>query len=452
MELRKENRMGTEKMFKLIVSMSVPSMFSMLIQALYNIVDGIFVSHYSHIALQAVNLAFPLQMLIVSVGVGTSVGVNSLVSRSLGAKKFDEANSAATHGILLAVFSWILFLVLGLSIVKPFAYAMSAGEEATKQCITYLTIVMVASIGSFIQLTCEKILQATGNMIYPMIFHLTGAVVNIIFDPLLIFGIGFFPEMGVAGAAFATVAGQIVAAIFALSVLLIKKHEVKVTFKDFKFSGSVIGNIYKVGVPSIIMQAIGSVLTSLLNVLLMGLEKTGVAVNVFGIYFKIQSFVFMPVFGLTHGLMPIMGYSYGARNKKRLLSALKIGMLLGACIMFFGTVLFMAFPDALLGLFNADAKMLEYGVVALRVISLCFVFAAIGIISSTMFQALGNGIYSLIISLLRQIVLLLPIAYMLSGIMGVNGVWWAFPIAELGGLVAGIVFLAHIYKTRIREL
>lgn len=452
MQERKENKMGTEPMLKLIISMSVPSMFSMLIQALYNIVDGIFISHYSHVGLQAVNLAFPLQMLLVSVGVGTGIGINSLVARRLGAKRFDEANSAATHGVILSVCSWVVFVILGLTVVKPFAHAMNAGREATEQCITYLSIVMIASVGMFVEISCEKILQATGNMIYPMIFQLIGAVTNIVFDPLLIFGIGFFPRMGTAGAAVATVGGQIVAMLFSLYILFFKKHEVHVSLKKFRFSAKTVADIYKVGVPSIIMQAIGSVLTSFLNAILLSIERSGVGVNVFGIYFKLQSFVFMPVFGLTHGLMPIMGYSYGAKNRTRLMQALKIGIVIAVIIMALGTTIFTAFPNMLLSLFKADAKMLEMGVPALRIISLCFVTAAVGIIISTMFQALGLGTYSLIISVLRQLLLVLPIAFLLSRFMGVFGVWWAFPLAELGGFVTAVLFFIHVYKTRIKGL
>lgn len=446
-----ENKMGTAPMLKLIISMSVPSMLSMFIQALYNIVDGIFVANYSHAGLEAVNLAYPMQMLLISVGVGTGVGINSLVSRRLGAKKYDEADSAATHGILLSVFSWIVFLIISLTAVKPFVKMMGASGAVAQDSITYLSIVLTASFGMFVQISCEKVLQATGNMIFPMLFQLTGAVINIIFDPLLIFGIGIFPEMGVAGAAVATVGGQIIAMIFSACILFFKKHDVRVTFKDFKFDINVIKEIYKVGFPAIIMQSIGSVLVSSLNAILMTLGS-GTAVNVFGIYFKLQSFVFMPVFGLNQGLMPIMGYSYGARNKMRLMQAVKFGIMIALCIMAVGVAVFMSVPQLLLKLFNPDAAMLAMGTAALRIISLCFLPAAVGIVISTMFQAVGTGVYSLIISVLRQLILVLPVAYILSRAIGVTGVWWAFPIAETGGLTASILFLIHIYKTRVKGL
>lgn len=448
---KKENKMGTAPMLKLIISMSVPSMLSMLIQALYNVVDGIFVANYSHTGLEAVNLAYPMQMLLISVGVGTAVGTNSLVSRRLGAKKFEEANSAATHGILLAFFSWLVFLVISFTLIKPFVNLMGADGEVAKDCVTYLSIVMTASLGMFVQTSCEKILQATGNMIFPMMFQLTGAIINIIFDPLLIFGIGIFPEMGVAGAAIATVGGQIIAMIFSVCVLFLKKHDVHVTFKNFKFDRKIVGEIYKVGVPSMIMQSIGSVLVSALNVILMGIGS-GTAVNVFGIYFKLQSFVFMPVFGLNQGLMPIMGYSYGAKNRKRLMQALKIGIVIALCIMAMGMILFMTLPHVLLGLFNPNEAMLQMGIPALRIISLCFLFAAVGIVISTLFQAVGNGVYSMTVSIMRQLVLILPVAYILSRFLGVLGVWLAFPIAEAGGLTTSIIFFTHIYKNRIKGL
>lgn len=443
----KENKMGQMPMLKLIISMSIPSMFSMLIQALYNIVDGIFISHYSLQGLEAVNLAFPFQMFLVAVSVGTAIGVNSLVARRLGAKNYNEANSAATNGMFLTVCSWVLFVVLGLIAVKPFVSLMGASGTVAKGTETYLTIVMVASLGLFIQVCAEKLLQATGNMIYPMIFQLIGAVTNIILDPVFIFKL----DMGVAGAATATVLGQIIAAVFSLFVIFFKKHEIRVSFKAFKPDFKIIGEIYKVGAPAIVMQSIGSVLTSALNALLLAIGS-GTAVNVFGIYFKLQSFVFMPVFGLNQGVMPVMGYSYGAKNKKRLMSALKIGVVIAAIIMFLGTVLFMSVPKLLLSVFNADEEIYRMGIPALRTISLCFLPAAVGIIVSTLFQAVGNGIYSMVVSIVRQLAFLLPIAYILSAIIGVNGVWLAFPLAELAGLITSLILFKKTYTLSIKTL
>lgn len=449
MDSVKENKMASVPVLKLIISMSVPSMFSMLIQALYNIVDSMYVSFYSIDALTAVSLAFPIQMLMISVAVGTGVGINSLVSRRLGEKRFDDANSAATHGAALAVASWVLFVILGLLFIEPYFSMMNASEPVRQMSCTYTNIAIYLSFGCFIQCVFEKTLQATGNMIYPMLFQLTGAVINIILDPIFIFGYLGAPEMGIAGAAYATVIGQIAAAIFAVIIIFTKTHDVHISFKGFKLNFKIIGEIYAVGFPAIIMQAIGSVLTTALNKILIGFSEA--AVTVYGIYFKLQSFVFMPVFGLNQGVMPIMGYSYGARNKKRLISTLKYGCIIAFSIMLIGTVLFWAFPNQMLMMFNANDEIIRIGVPALRIISLCFTSAAIGIMFSTLFQAVGIGINSLIISLLRQIVVLLPAAYLLS-LIGLEAVWYAFPIAEGISLIASIVMFRFVYRKHIKNL
>ncbi|MBE7026327.1 MAG: MATE family efflux transporter [Ruminococcaceae bacterium] len=449
MEQLRENKMASTPMMKLIISMSLPSMFSMLIQALYNIVDSMFISHYSQEGLTAISLAFPIQMLMVSVAVGTGVGINSLVSRRLGEKRFAEADSAATHGLLLAVISWIAFVVLGFFFIDPYFSMMQASAQVKQFSCTYTNIVIYLSIGCFVQCILEKTLQATGNMIYPMLFQLTGAIVNIILDPIFIFGYFGVPQMGIAGAAIATVIGQISAMIFSIIVIFAKKHDVHITFKGFKWNFKTVKDIYVVGVPSIVMQAIGSVLTTALNKILINFSE--VAVSIFGIYFKLQSFIFMPVFGMTQGLMPILGYSYGARNKQRLLSALKYGIIIAFLIMLIGTVIFWAFPIPLLMIFDATPEMIEIGVPALRIISLCFTSAAIGITLSTLFQAVGLGINSLVVSLLRQIILLLPAAYLLSK-LGLEPVWWSYPIAEAGSLIASIILYRRVYKSRICNL
>ena len=449
METIKENKMATTPMLKLIISMSLPSMFSMLIQALYNIVDSMYVSYSSQGALTAVSLAFPVQMLLIAVAVGTGIGINSLVSRRLGEKRFAEANSAATHGVIIAIVSWLVFVVLGLIFINPYFSMLDASPEVEQMSIIYTNIVVYASLGCFLEVNLEKTLQATGNMIYPMLFQLVGAVTNIILDPIFIFGYLGLPAMGITGAAIATVTGQIVSMIFAIIIIFTKSHDVHITFKKFKINWTTIKDIYIVGVPSIVMQAIGSVLTTALNWILIGFSEA--AVSVFGIYFKLQSFIFMPVFGLTHGVMPIMGYSFGARNKKRLLSALKYGCIIAVIIMAAGMLIFLTIPDKLLMIFNATDEILRIGVPALRTISLCFVSAAVGIIFSTLFQALGLGINSLIISLLRQIVILLPAAFMLSKV-GLDAVWYAFVIAEVVSLIASILIYRSVYKTRIKSL
>lgn len=449
MEGIKENKMASTPMLKLIISMSLPSMFSMLIQALYNVVDSMYVAYSSQAALTAVSLAFPVQMLMIAVSVGTGIGINSLVSRRLGEKRFAEANSAATHGVLIAIVSWLLFVVLGILFIQPYFSMLDASAEVKQMAITYTNIVIFVSIGCFLEVNLEKTLQATGNMIYPMLFQLVGAVTNIILDPIFIFGYLGVPAMGIAGAAIATVTGQIVAMIFAIIIIFTKSHDVHITFKKFKINWTTIKDIYVVGVPSIVMQAIGSVLTTALNWILIGFSEA--AVSVFGIYFKLQSFIFMPVFGLTHGVMPIMGYSFGARKKQRLVSALKYGCVIAVIIMAVGMLIFMIIPDKLLMMFNATDEILKIGVPALRTISLCFVSAAIGIIFSTLFQALGLGFNSLLVSLLRQIIILLPAAYFLSKI-SLDAVWYAFVIAEFVSLIASILIYWGVYKTRIRNL
>ncbi len=445
----RENKMGNTPMLKLIVSMSLPAMFSMLVQSLYNIVDSAFVAQLGEGALTAVSLAFPIQMLIISVAVGTGIGINSLVSRRLGEKNQAEANSAATHGILLGLFSGIIVAILGLLFTRFFFECFTNDKTMIDMGYSYIIIITTLSFGSFVQINIEKTLQATGNMIYPMIFQLVGAITNIILDPIMIFGLFGFPKLGVSGAAIATVIGQIFAMLLSLYIVFKKSHDVHITFKGFKLNFKTIKNIYAVGFPSMVMQSIGSILIVGLNSILITFSDA--AVSVLGIYYKLQSFIFMPVFGLTQGVMPIMGYNYGAKNKHRLLSALKIGSVIAILIMLIGTILFMSIPDKLLMIFNASEQMLEIGVKALRTISLCFVPAAIGIMFSTLFQAIGQGHKSLYISILRQLVIILPAAYLLSKI-GLYYVWYSFPIAEVFSLMVSVIFLSMIYKKTIKNL
>jgi putative MATE family efflux protein len=451
-----ENKMGTKPMLPLILSMSLPAMFSMLVQALYNIVDSIFVSRLGVNALAAVSLAFPVQTLMISVGVGTGVGINSLISRRLGEHKYEEANKAATHGVFLGIFSWVPFLIFGLLFSEPFMRAFSSNEQVVEMGIDYLSIVTIFSLACLVEICCEKTLQATGNMIFPMLFQLSGAITNIILDPIFIFGLLGVPEMGVAGAAIATVLGQVVSLIFAIIILFCREHHVKIELKGFHFEWKTIRDIYAVGLPSIVMQAISSFLNMGLNGILAGFSDTAVAV--LGAYYKLQSFIFMPAFGLNQGLMPIMGYNYGARKKERLLSAIKIGAVVMVGIMVIGLLIFQLFPDQLLNIFkeagqaSADAEMLRIGRPALRIISICFVPAAIGILFSTAFQATGMGMRSLIISLLRQMILLLPAAWLLSLTGEVTNVWFAFPIAEAVACVISILLFLDMYKKHIRTM
>jgi len=458
-EVHQENKMGTMSMTKLIFTMSLPAIFSMTILAMYNVVDSIFISNYDMDGFTAVSLAYPLQLFLIAASVGTAVGVNSLVSRKLGEREYHQANAAATHGLVLCLFTYAVFLLIGIFGVRPFMSAFSSNPRVVDAGVDYFTCVLCLSLFSIVQVMIEKTLQATGNMIYPMLFQLLGAVVNIIFDPLLIFGIGPFPEMGVLGAAVATVFGQFCGMVFALIILFKKDHKVKIELKGFRFDPLTVKNIYAVGFPSIIMQSIGGVMMLGLNAIFQAYNSI-VSVDVFGIYFKLQSFVFMPCFGLNQGLMPILGYNYGARNKKRLYSALKRGLLIAAGIMFLGTVVMWTMPDVMISLFGDESSytdvdpvtLMRVGERAFRILSLCFVPAAGGIIFTTLFQAVGKGIRSLLMSVARQLLILLPAAFLLAMTLGVDEVWFAFPIAEISSLALALVFFFSLVKTDFKKL
>lgn len=449
MEEIRQNKMGTEPVLKLIISMSLPAMFSMLVQALYNIVDSMFVAQLGQSALTSVSLAFPVQMLLLAVAIGTAVGLNSVISRRLGEKKQEEADQIATHGIVLAIVSGLVFAILGILFTRTFFQSFTDDAEIINMGYNYVIIVSTMSFCSFIQINLEKTLQATGNMHYPMLIQLVGAVTNIILDPIMIFGLLGFPKLGVTGAAIATVTGQFLAMLFGVYIIVKKDHDIRISFKGFKLNFKYIKDIYAVGFPSMVMQAIGSVLVVGLNGILIAFSNA--AVSVLGVYFKLQSFVFMPVFGLTQGVMPILGYNYGARNKERLISALKYGTIIAIIIMVIGTAIFMAIPDKLLMIFNASDEMLEIGTKALTIISLCFIPAAIGIMFSTLFQSIGHGVKSLYVSLLRQLVVILPVAYLLSK-FGLHYVWYSFPIAELISLIVSIILFASVYKNTLRYI
>lgn len=443
------DKMGSTPMLRLILSMSLPTMFSMIIQAMYNIVDSVFVSSLGQDALTALSLAYPLQLMTISVAVGTGVGINSFISRRLGEKNQELANNGAANGIFISIISWLVFLLVGIFLTVPFFKLFNPTPGVMKYGVDYTSIILIFSVGVMVEIAIEKVLQATGNMIFPMIFQLIGAVTNIVLDPLFIFGIGPFPRMEVAGAAIATVIGQILAMLFAIYIFFFKKHAVQVHVRNFKPSLKIIRNIYAVGFPSIIMQSISSVLVVGLNAILMGFSEA--AVSVHGIYYKMQSFVFMPVFGLNQGLMPIMGYNFGAKNKDRLHSAIRYGCIIAAFIMLCGTVIFWVFPAQILSLFNANDDILNMGIMAMRFISLSFLPAAIDIIFSTTFQAVGKGFSSMILSLLRQLVFILPAALVLSN-FGVNAVWFAYPIAEVGALIVAIFLYTRINKKVFSKL
>lgn len=433
---------------KLLINMSLPMMISMLVQALYNIVDSIFVSQISENALTAVSMAFPLQTLLIAVGAGTGVGVNSLLSKSLGEKKYDRANKTAINGIFIYAISYVISAVVGLLAVKPFyaSQIKDAPIEIMDMGVQYLTIVMVFSFGLYAQFVFERILQATGRTFLSMVSQMTGAIINIILDPILIFGF----KMGISGAAVATVLGQIVGGLIAMIYNLKKNTDVKISFKGFRPDGEIIGGIYKVGVPSIIMQSIGSVMTYGFNMILKDFSSTAVAV--FGAYFKLQSFFFMPIFGLNNGMIPIVAYNYGARKKKRMITTVKWGYLVALCFMLAGFIVFMLIPDKLLYLFNPTPELLEIGVPALRIISFHFFVAWFSIITGSTFQALGNGMYSLYVSIARQLVALLPAAYILAHVGGLGAIWWSFPIAEVVGGTISAICLFLIYQKIVKPL
>lgn len=436
----KSARMGTMPVNKLLLKISVPIMFSMLIQALYNVVDTYYVAQLSEEAVTAVSYAFPIQMLMIAVGVGTGVGLNSLISRRLGESKQKEALLTAENGVFLAVIGWVVFAIFGGLGATWFATRFTQDGQIVAMTSDYLRICTVFSLGVFMQLAFEKIMQGSGNTVYNMIIQSTGAVINIILDPIMIFGWGPIPKMGVAGAAWATVIGQIVAAILALVLNQRFNKELKLRFKGFKPSWEIIKGIYIVGLPSIVMQSIGSFMTVFLNIILGAFSLTAVAF--LGIYSKVQSFVFMPLFGLTNGAVAILGYNYGARNKKRIYQTIKVALGYALIIMFIGTMLFMIFPGQILSIFNASEEMLLIGKPALRIISISYIFAAVGIVLSTFFQAIGNGFLSLIVSVVRQIAVLLPAAYLLSTYIGLSSIWWAFPLSE----TISVILCLFLYK------
>lgn len=447
-----ENKMGTMSIGKLVFNMSLPMMVSMLVQALYNIVDSIFVAKLSENALTAVSLAFPLQTLLIAVGTGTGVGMNALLSKSLGEKNFKKANKTATNAAFIYAFSYIVFLILGFTIVKPFYRSQvgSADAEIMTMGVDYLSTVMIFSFGIFTQVFFERLLTSTGRTIFSMTSQLSGALTNIILDPILIFGMFGFPKMGVTGAAVATVIGQCVAGIVAGTCNHKFNHEVKFEFKGFRPDLKIIGTIYAVGIPSIIMQSIGSIMTYCMNRILIEFSSTATAV--FGVYFKLQSFFFMPVFGLNNGITPIIAYNYGARQRKRMTKTIKLSLFVAFCITFIGFVLFESIPQVLLGMFSASDDLLKIGIPALRTIGVHYLIAWYCIIVGTVFQALGKAIFSMVVSIMRQLVVLIPAAYLLAKFGGLHMVWWSFPIAEIMSFIVSTAFLIRIWRTVIKDI
>lgn len=446
-----ENKMGVMPVNRLLLNMAVPIIISMLVQALYNVVDSVFVAKLSEDALNAVSLAFPVQNLMIAVAVGTGVGINALLSRSLGEKQQERANQTAMNGMFLAAVSCLVFTVLGLTCARLFYTIQTDIPTIVDYGTDYLTICCGTSFGLFLSVTCERLLQATGRTIFTMASQAVGAVINIILDPILIFGLFGLPRLEVAGAALATVIGQICGGLLGLYCNLRHNPDIQLSWKNLRPRKSIIAGIYSVGVPSIAMQSIGSVMVFGMNQILISFTATATAV--FGVYFKLQSFIFMPVFGLNNGMVPIVAYNYGARKPDRIIKTIKLSIAYAVGIMLAGMLLFQFAPHVLLSLFLEEGQdtgdLLTIGVPALRTISYSFLFAGFCIVSSSVFQALGHGVFSLVVSVVRQLVVLLPVAFLLSRIHGLDTVWWAFPIAELFSLAMCALFLRHLYQQEI---
>ena len=445
-----ENKMGIQPVNKLLLGMSLPIMASMLVQALYNVVDSIFVSRISENALTAVSLAFPIQSIMIALGGGMCVGVNAVLSKSLGEKDYESVNKAAMNGIFLSLINFIIFIFVGLFVVRPFYVSQTADVEIVGYGVDYLTIVCCMSFGIYFQFIFERLLQSTGRTVCTMITQTTGAIINLILDPIFIFGLLGMPAMGVKGAALATVIGQIVAAIFSFILNIRVNKEIQLRFRGFRPDKEIIGKIYSVGLPSIIMQSIGSVMVYGLNKILIAFSSTATAV--FGVYFKLQSFIFMPVFGLNNGMVPVLAFNYGARKRERMVDTIKYSVIYALIIMTAGTLAFWLFTDKLLLMFAASDHMMSMGIPALRIISIHFPIAAFCIIIGSVFQALGRAVYSMINSIMRQVVVLLPVAYLLSLTGEVNNVWWSFPIAELMSFTVTTLFLIKINRDIVSKV
>lgn len=446
----RENKMGVMPVTKLLLNMSLPIMLSMLVMACYNIVDSIFVAQINENALTAISLAFPVQTLMIAVSIGTAIGVNALLAMKLGQKDSDAVNKIAMNGLFLSVCSFIVFFILGFLFTKPYLKTQTSDEQIIQFGSEYLKIITMASSALFVSTMSDRLLQATGRTFYTMITQLVGAITNIILDPLMIFGIGPFPKMGMAGAAWATVIGQIFSAVVSLYFNLKKNPDIHFKLKGFKPNSLIIGQIYKIGIPSILLQSINSVTTYGMNLILGTFSATAIAV--YGVYFKLNSFIFMPVFGLTTGMVPIVSYNYGAGNAERIKKTVKSTILIAVSIMIFGIVIFELFPAELLMLFKASEHMLGIGCTAMRIIAPSFIGAAIAITFGSTFQALGKSFLSMTVSFVRQIVVLLPVAYFLSRTGKLENVWFCFLVAEIFAISLSAFFMHRIKKTMLDKL
>lgn len=447
--------MGTQPISKLLLSMSIPMMLSMLVQALYNVVDSVFVARISEaqFELTAVSTAFPIQNLMIAFGTGMGVGFTTLISKSLGEGNPKRAARAGAQGMLIEAFIVLVFTFVGLFGARPFMESQTSNHQIIEFGTQYLSICCTFCFGIFIEITFEKLLQSTGKTLQSMLSQAIGAIINIILDPILIFGLLGAPEMGIKGAAVATVIGQMCSAAVAMAFHFGMNKELRIRLSDFKPHKKLLVKVLLVGLPSSLMVAIGSIMNYCMNRILFSIEAVGeMATTVFGIYFKLQSFLIMPVVGLNNGMVPIVAFNFGAKNKDRIMKTIIASVAIAVCIMLCGICVFQFAPDTLLTLFGAEDEMMEMGITALRTISLCFVFAGFCIIISSVFQALGNGIVSMVISFVRQIVVLVPVAFLFARFGTLEMVWLSFPIAECVAMILCVVLFIHYYKKLIKPL
>ena len=446
----RENKMGTLPVSRLVITMSIPAAVSMLVGALYNIVESVFVARISEDALAAITLVFPVQMFMVSIGVGSGVGLSSLISRRLGERLKGEADRASSHGFIVALGNWVIFAVFGLFFARPFIELFTQNAYICDNAALYCKMVTIGSLFSFISIACERILQATGNMMFPMIFNISGAALNIILSPILILGLLGIPRLEILGAGLAALISQCFCMILALVLLFRFKHPVTIRFRGFRLRPGTIKDIYSVGLPTMVSMSINSAMITGMNAILIGYSEAAIAV--FGLYYRINSFAFLPLFGMNQGALPVMGYNYGAKYKQRLTDTIKTTITIAVCIMIIGTAVFWIFTPQLLALFSATPEMIDIGIPALRIISIGFIFAAYNIAVQAFFQALNHGALSMFVSLLRQMVLALPLAWLFLRIAGIHYTWVAFPLAEIGAATLTAIFMYRIFRHEVKPM
>ena len=440
---KRSDRLANEPIFKLVLMMGLPAVFSMIIQALYNVVDTIYISNYSQDAMFAIGIVYPLQIVGLSVALGTGIGVGSLVSRKLGEQNYHEAEHVATTGIFLTIFHWLLLALVGIFFTKPFLSGFSSDPEIIEMADTYISLILILSIGQGMSILFERILQAQGNMVRPMFGVVLAALTNIILDPIFIFGWGPIPDMGILGAAIATIIGQFVGMFINGYGVLFKSHDIHISFKDFSFDKDIIKMIYNVGIPTTIMNMIGSVTATCLNSILVQYGEN--AVTSLSLYFKLQTFVFMPVFGFNQGTLPILAYNYGAQNPKRYLDTVKVYLSLAAGVMFIGTCAFRLMPETILSIFEMDNELRMMAARVISIISLSFIPAAFNIVSTTILQSFGKGMLSMMQSMIRQLIMLIPFAFILSKAWGLYATFFAYPLSEILVLLIYVTIIIKAY-------